>query len=414
MRTESVTTPFGRRPMTLASVKRQLVSADIKPGKTAEKWKVFRDASEARALLGIQDRALAVLDALLTFYPESELSQDKAMIVFPSNAQLSVRAHGITGTTLRRHLAALVEAGLISRKDSANGKRYARKDRQGGIEDAYGFDLAPLLARAEELALMAQDVADRRAHFRRVKETLSICRRDVRKLISAAIEEGAPGDWVAVEAIYIALVSRIPRTPTVADLEGVLDEMQLLQSEVLNRLDLHEKSEKTDTNDVGFERHIQNSKPESIYELEPSSEKERAEKLEAEPVTKGRGQSSGQQKTGPIKAFPLGMVLRACPQISNYGPGGTIGHWRELMGAAVVVRSMLGVSPSAYEEACGAMGPENAAVAMACILERSNMINSAGGYLRDLTKRSERGEFSLGPMLMALLKNHDGHSLRVS
>ena len=400
--------------MTLASVKRQLVSADIKPGKTAEKWKVFRDASEARALLGIQDRALAVLDALLTFYPESELSQDKAMIVFPSNAQLSVRAHGITGTTLRRHLAALVEAGLISRKDSANGKRYARKDRQGGIEDAYGFDLAPLLARAEELALMAQDVADRRAHFRRVKETLSICRRDVRKLISAAIEEGAPGDWVAVEAIYIALVSRIPRTPTVADLEGVLDEMQLLQSEVLNRLDLHEKSEKTDTNDVGFERHIQNSKPESIYELEPSSEKERAEKLEAEPVTKGRGQSSGQQKTGPIKAFPLGMVLRACPQISNYGPGGTIGHWRELMGAAVVVRSMLGVSPSAYEEACGAMGPENAAVAMACILERSNMINSAGGYLRDLTKRSERGEFSLGPMLMALLKNHDGHSLRVS
>ena len=50
------------------------------------------------------------------------------------------------------------------------------------------------------------------------------------------------------------------------------------------------------------------------------------------------------------------------------------------------------------------MGPENAAVAMACILERSNMINSAGGYLRDLTKRSERGEFSLGPMLMALLK----------
>jgi replication initiation protein RepC len=65
---------------------------------------------------------------------------------------------------------------------------------------------------------------------------------------------------------------------------------------------------------------------------------------------------------------------------------------------------MLGVSPSAYEEACDVLGPENAAAAMACILERSNMISSAGGYLRDLTKRSERGEFSLGPMLMALLK----------
>jgi len=404
MRTESVTTPFGRRPMTLALVKRQLVSADIKPGKTAEKWKVFRDASEARALLGIQDRALAVLDALLTFYPESELSQDNAMIVFPSNAQLSVRAHGITGTTLRRHLAALVEAGLISRKDSANGKRYARKDRQGGIEDAYGFDLAPLLARAEELALMAQDVADRRAHFRRLKETLSICRRDVRKLISAAIEEGAPGDWGAVEAIYVALVSRVPRTPTVADLEEILDEMQLLQSEVLNRLDLHEKSEKTDTNDGHFERHIQNSNTESINELEPSSEKE----PEAKPSEIG-----GRQRE-PLKAFPLGLVLKACPEVGNYGPGGAVGSWRDLMAAAVVVRSMLGVSPSAYQDACEAMGPENAAVAVACMLERAGHINSAGGYLRDLTKRAVRGEFSLGSMLMALLRAGDGQKRRVS
>lgn len=70
-----------------------------------------------------------------------------------------------------------------------------------------------------------------------------------------------------------------------------------------------------------------------------------------------------------IKELPLGMVLRACPQIADYGPGGGISHWRELMTAAVVVRSMLGVSPSAYEEACNAMGAENAAVAMACILE---------------------------------------------
>jgi len=74
------------------------------------------------------------------------------------------------------------------------------------------------------------------------------------------------------------------------------------------------------------------------------------------------------------------------------------------MSAAVVVRSMLKVSPSAYQEGCDAMGPENAAAAVACILERANFINSAGGYLRDITRRTERGEFSLGPMIMALLR----------
>jgi len=50
------------------------------------------------------------------------------------------------------------------------------------------------------------------------------------------------------------------------------------------------------------------------------------------------------------------------------------------------------------------LGPENAATVIACILERSGHINSAGGYLRDLTRRAERGEFTLGPMLMALAR----------
>lgn len=79
-----------------------------------------------------------------------------------------------------------------------------------------------------------------------------------------------------------------------------------------------------------------------------------------------------------------------------------------VVGAAVVVRSMLGVSPSAYQAACETMGPENAATAIACILERGGHINSPGGYLRDLTRKSEKGEFSLGPMLMALLRANGG------
>ncbi|NEJ84283.1 replication initiation protein RepC, partial [Rhizobium leguminosarum] len=56
------------------------------------------------------------------------------------------------------------------------------------------------------------------------------------------------------------------------------------------------------------------------------------------------------------------------------------------------------------QEACSTMGPENAATVIACILERGGHINSAGGYLRDLTRRTEAGEFAIGPMLMALLR----------
>jgi replication initiation protein RepC len=98
------------------------------------------------------------------------------------------------------------------------------------------------------------------------------------------------------------------------------------------------------------------------------------------------------------------MVLKACPEIVIYGPDGTIRNWRDLMTAAITVRSMLGVSPSAYQEACETLGQENAGTVVACILERHGHINSAGGYLRDLTGRARRGEFSLGQMLMALLR----------
>ncbi|TIX90954.1 plasmid replication protein RepC [Rhizobium sp. P44RR-XXIV] len=400
MQSGSVTTPFGRRPVTLALVRRQIATAEIEPGKAADKWKVFRDASEARELLGLQDRSLAVLDALLSFYPDNELRQDAQLIVFPSNVQLSLRAHGIAGATLRRHLALLVEAGLIVRKDSANGKRYTRKDREGEIESAFGFDISPLLLRAEELAGMAQQVAADRIAFRRAKESLTICRRDVRKLITAAIEEGAPGDWARIEEIYVGLVRRIPRSPTIEIVNSLLEEMRLLQEEIVNLLEMQQKTGNTSTNDAHNERHIQNSKPQSNHEFEPSSEKE----LEATPA------QNIQPREGTMRVFPLGLVLKACPEVMSYGPGGAVNNWRDLMSAAVVVRSMLGVSPSAYQEACEVMGPENAAATMACILERSGHINSAGAYLRDLTIKAGRGEFSLGPALMALLRAN-GHSV---
>ena len=406
MQTGNVTTPFGRRAMSLALVKRQMEIQEPDQGARIEKWKVFRDVCEARERLGIQDRALAVLDALLTFYPHAELGSANGLIVFPSNAQLSVRAHGITDSTLRRQLAALVDAGLIVRRDSPNGKRYAHRNREGEVEQAFGFDLTPLLARATELALLAQAVAAERMRFRKAKEALTICRRDVRKLVTAAMEEGAEGNWAQVETEYTAILGRLPRNPNPAQVEATLADMQLLREEVLNILEKQLKIKNMNGNGSQNDGHIQNSNTESIHELEPSSEEEQGGRVVDEPHVRRKPNGGEKAKPEPIKAFPLGMVLRACPQIADYGPGGGIENWRDLMKAAVVVRSMLGVSPSAYEDACNVMGPENAAVALACVLERSDFITSAGGYLRDLTRRAERGEFSLGPMLMALLRGN--------
>src|SRR5262244_2820439 len=131
MQTPLATTPFGRRPMTLGMISSQLAANDRTKAGIVHKWHVFQHIKEARQALGATDRALTILQALLSFHPEIALEADSELVVWPSNEQLMARANGMPPTTLRRHLAVLVDCGLIVRRDSPNGKRYARKG-QGG------------------------------------------------------------------------------------------------------------------------------------------------------------------------------------------------------------------------------------------------------------------------------------------
>lgn len=65
---------------------------------------------------------------------------------------------------------------------------------------------------------------------------------------------------------------------------------------------------------------------------------------------------------------------------------------------------MMGISPSAWEDAKAFMGPEQAAVVIAALLERFTEIRSPGGYLRRLTEKASAEQFSCGPMVMALMR----------
>ena len=377
--------------MSLALLAAQNDSREIPKGRVVDKWQIYRNLCEGKSIVGIGDRALAVLNALLSFYPDSELSEENDLIVFPSNAQLSLRAHGMPDATLRRHLVALVDCGLIIRRDSPNGKRYARKGRGGEIQEAFGFSLVPLLARAYEFQAAAERVrADNRA-LRLMRERITLHRRDIHKLIEAALDEDVPGDWGGLWKRFRGVVEAIPRRACIAELQTIVADLAALRDDVDKLLEIHMKSTYPSGNDSQNERQLSDSNTDSTFEFEPASEKSGAT---AEPRTR---------TTEAPKTYPLGMVLKACPEIADYAVDG-IGNWRDLMITAAQVRGYLGVSPSAYEEACHVMGQEIAAIVIACILQRAQHINSAGGYLRVLTEKATAGQFSVGPMLMAALK----------
>jgi replication initiation protein RepC len=376
-----------------------MVAKTRPPEKAVHKWNVFRAICSAKARIGVTERALAVLDALLTFHPETVLTGE-GLVVFPSNQQLCLRAHGMPPATLRRHLAVLVDCGLIVRRDSPNGKRYARKDRAGEIELAFGFDLSPLVVRAEEFEALADEVLAEDRALKLVRERITICRRDIAKMIAVGLEEGVPtrrggqgpADWTEVYGLYRSIIGRIPRSASRQVLEPIAQELSLLADEVLILLEDHTKAQNMSGNESHSERHIQNSNPDSLTDLEPRFPESRGAIVEIEP----------EPSRMPERIYPLGMVLDACPDIIDYSRGG-IANWRDLAAAVAVVRPMLGISPSAWYDAQRALGETEAAVVVAAILQRGEAINSAGGYLRGLTRKAEVGEFSLGPMLMALI-----------
>ena len=74
MQSHSPTTPFGRRSLTLAHVSSQMVATARPPEKIVHKWKIFHAICTARPRLGVSERSLSVLDALLTFHPETALT----------------------------------------------------------------------------------------------------------------------------------------------------------------------------------------------------------------------------------------------------------------------------------------------------------------------------------------------------
>lgn len=390
-----LTTPFGRRGVTIAHFAKQMAARDIKPNASHDKWKLFRILCEAKSRIGISDRSLAVLNALLSFYPKTELSEKENLIVFPSNEQIALRAHGMPEQTLRRHLAALVEAGLILRKDSPNGKRYARKDKSGVIRDAFGFSLAPLLARLPEFTQMADELETERQEMQSLKEKLSLHKRNIITFLQMAESESLTGDWKLIETRFAEAISKLPRSPKKPELAICVDTLVAITTDLSKYLENNNKTENLSGNDCQNERHLKSSESES----QSKSDFKKSD-LIFDPVPQA---TLTAQK--PIEQqISLPTVLKACPDIIHYGPSGTIRGWNDLKYASSVVMKMFSIPHTLYAKAVKVMGEGAVLSVIACILQKGSEIASAGGYLTSLIRQAEQGKFSLEGILMPLMR----------
>jgi len=383
--------------MSLGMIANQIAAEAVAPDATVHKWHVFEDIKRARHAVGATDRALTILHALLSFHTETALYGDSQLIVWPSNEALIARANGMSPATLRRHLSNLVDCGLIIRRDSPNGKRYARKGDGGDVEQAYGFDLAPIVARAAEFKELAKATNAERTALRLVKERLTICRRDVVKMIGAGMDESIPGNWLGFQSRYQSIVTQLPRTGPRQVLEAIAADLEALWSEIRSVLESFVNSRNLSANESQIERHIQNTNPDSKSESESG-----LGKLDE---ASGKASEPNNVRSFPKREIPLSIVLEACSNVRWLAKSGSeIRNWRDFAVVAELARPVLGISPSAWEDAKIAMGEGPAAVTLAVIYQKQDAVRSPGGYLRNLTERAKEGKFSVLPMVMALLR----------
>ena len=134
---------------------------------------------------------------------------------------------------------------------------------------------------SEEFEHLAADIEAEARALKLVRERITLCRRDIAKMIATGIEEGVPtrrggqgpADWQEVHAAFSGMLDQIPRTATRQQLEPIADELSQLADDVLNLLEAHIKSKNPSANESQSERHIQNSNTDPLLILNLASKK---------------------------------------------------------------------------------------------------------------------------------------------
>ncbi len=384
--TINVTPALCKRTNSAAGNSNHTVTSD-----SVSRWVLYKHLCIAKSEFNLNDRCLAVLSSLLSFLPQDHLSSLENPVVFPSNRQLSLRAHGMPESTLRRHLASLIKAGIITRIDSPNRKRYAHKDGSGAIEMAFGFSFRPMIARTQEIIQKSEETLARQRALKLLRDRVSITRREI-------AEEFLNCKRTAqIEDIFLRfrkIVDAIPRRATSIELTSIKSNLDSIADELSNALLNNDYVEKTSGTVAQFERHHSESLTESLSLV----------KIENLNDLKGNlpqiNNPSCIQNTvlKPVDVS-LDMVLRYCPDIRAYNTK-PISCWRDLLDAANVVTSFLGITPSLYREASVVLGRQGVSAVVAWLLQRSSDIHSPGGYLRSLVQKATTDSFAITALFL--------------
>ena len=373
------------------------------------------------AYIGLKAGDLLLLDTLGAFTQAQDWEEGRRPIVWASNAYLMEQT-GFSLSALKRHARRLAETGVISFKDSPNGKRWGRRNEEGVITEAYGFDLSPLSARADEFEQLHIELQAERALCQRLKRQITVSRRMIRARIEAAVSCALKGPWAQLTGMFEVLLARLPRRHTASEtLERLMGWFQDLQERVeaaylkavragevvdntaVTTEQVSEKTQEMNPREIISEPHIL-----TTTKLDPvicnSSEKEEAAGVVPNAAPEERVDkdledwvAEARKKRGA--ALDLPTVMQACPEFASWARnmGGYLRDWGDLHRVVGQLRPMIGVSEHAWNLAQDRLGPQIATAALVLTFDKhaNGEVASPGGYLRGMVEKAGAGELHL-------------------
>jgi replication initiation protein RepC len=313
-------------------------------------WAIFRALRDSHAHFGLRSGHMQTLQALISF-----LKPGHGETVFASNFEICRRVGGIDERTLRRHIDRFVKLGFMTRHDSPNRKRYRVRSSDGQCI-SYGFSLAPLMDRANELLAIAQDVENRR------RDCIFIRKQILTKL--AELEEFFPDSECLLD-----IRKTLRRKLSVIEYRTLLVHTEAEYGRMSTAVDAP-KATYLPGNDGQNARH------------QSKSEKEDKD-LEEAPVSED---TTVRQLTAVCKeatAFATNMLRT----------------WKDVEHHAQTLAPMMGIHTTTFEKAKAAVGAQKASCAIFIMLELGSRIRNFGAYFHSVTLGKRVRQFDSSVLL---------------
>ena len=372
--------------------------------------------------LGLSPRLVHAVDWLFRFTQPQDWGRGGRPIVWPS-ASLQQDALGLSESRVKALNRALIEVGVITMKDSPNGKRYGVRDRAGRITEAYGFDLSPIAARHVEFVRLADEARAERAEMGRLRRRATIARNGITQILETAAEYGFQGEeWTSLARDCRHLAKALRKVERPEEMALGVESLERRQRTARERLEILLSSavegvpEEVDSGPLGPENRPHqytykpspDPKPDTVIADEGcSAPVGAAVPVQATPVPPAEQQETKPAKPartdGTVLRLSTDELVRLAPRLRGYlaTPAPT---WPDVVDAADWLRGELGVSKPLWGEACLAMGREEAAIAVAIVSAKpaGHFRSSPGGYFHGMVAKAKAGELNLARTIWGL------------